>query len=115
MKNRRFPYGYEMQNGLIVICLKEADTVKQIFSQYLNGENLNNIAERLTEDQIEFLPGEYSWNKSRIKRMIEDERYIGDDTYPAIIDKDIFQKANFEKNSRRTNISPVVTAEIAYT
>lgn len=111
MKNRRFPYGYEMQNGLIVICLKEADTVKQIFSQYLNGKNSNNIAERLTEDQIEFLPGEYSWNKSRIKRMIEDERYIGDDTYPAIIDKDIFQKANFEKNSRRTNISPVVTAE----
>lgn len=30
MKNRRFPYGYEMQNGLIVICLKEVDTVKQI-------------------------------------------------------------------------------------
>lgn len=111
MKNRRFPYGYEMQNGLIVICLKEADTVKQIFSQYLNGKNLKNIAERLTENQIEFLPSEYSWNKSRIKRMIEDERYIGDDTYPAIIDKDIFQKANFEKNSRRTNISPVVTAE----
>ena len=111
MKNRRFPYGYEMQNGLIVICLKEADTVKQIFSQYLNGKNLKNIAERLTENQIEFLPGEYSWNKSRIKRMIEDERYIGDDTYPTIIDKDIFRKANFEKNSRRTNISPVVTAE----
>ena len=57
------------------------------------------------------MPGEYGWNKSRIKRMIEDERYIGDNTYPAIIDKDIFQKANFEKNSRRTNISPVVTAE----
>lgn len=111
MKNRRVPYGYEMQNGLIVICLKEADTVKQIFSQYLNGKNLKNIAERLTENQIEFLPGEYGWNKSRIKRMIEDERYIGDNTYPAIIDKDIFQKANFEKNSRRTNISPVVTAE----
>lgn len=111
MKNRRFPYGYEMQNSLIVICLKEADTVKQIFSQYLNGKNLKNIAERLTENQIEFLPGEYGWNKSRIKRMIEDERYIGDDTYPAIIDKDIFPKANFEKNSRRTNISPVVTAE----
>lgn len=111
MKNRRFPYGYEMQNGLIVICLKEADTVKQIFSQYLNGKNLKNIAERLTENQIEFLPGEYGWNKSRIKRMIEDERYIGDNTYPAIIDKDISQKANFEKNSRRTNISPVVTAE----
>ncbi len=111
MKNRRFPYGYEMQNGLIVICLKEADTVKQIFSQYLNGENLKNIAERLTENQIEFLPGEYNWNKSRIKRMIEDKRYIGNNTYPPIIDEDIYKKANAEKDNRRTNINPVVTAE----
>lgn len=111
MKNRRFPYGYEMQNGLIVICLKEVDTVKQIFSQYLNGENLTNIAERLTENQIEFLPGEYNWNKSRIKRMIEDKRYIGGDNYPAIIDKDTFQRANVEKNNRIRNINPVITSE----
>lgn len=111
MKNRRFPYGYEMQNGLIVICLKEVDTVKQIFSQYLNGENLKNIAERLTENQIEFLPGEYNWNKSRIKGMIEDKRYIGGDNYPAIIDKDTFQRANVEKNNRIRNINPVITAE----
>lgn len=111
MKNRRFPYGYEMQNGLIVICLKEVDTVKQIFSQYLDGKNLKNIAERLTENQIEFLPGEYNWNKSRIKRMIEDKRYIGGDNYPAIIDKDTFQRANVEKNNRIRNINPVITAE----
>lgn len=113
MKNRRFPYGYEMQNGLIVICLKEVDTVKQIFSQYLNGENLTNIAERLTENQIEFLPGEYNWNKSRIKRMIEDKRYIGGDNYPAIIDKDTFQRANVEKNNRIRNINPVSLLDIA--
>lgn len=111
MKNRRFPYGYEMQNGVIVICLKEADTVKQIFSQYLNGKNLKNIAEKLTENQVEFIPGEYGWNKSRIKRMIEDKRYIGNNTYPPIIDEDIYKKANAEKDNRRTNINPVVTAE----
>lgn len=111
MKNRRFPYGYEMQNGIIIRSLKEADIVKQIFNQYLNGENLKNIAEKLMKNQVEFLPGEYGWNKSRIKRMIEDKRYIGDDTYPAIIDKDTFKKANAEKNSRRTNTNPIVTAE----
>ena len=111
MKNRRFPYGYEMQNGVIVICLKEADTVKQIFSQYLNGKNLKNIAEKLTENQVEFIPGEYGWNKSRIKRMIEDKRYIGNNTYPPIIDEDIYKKEKAEKDNRRTNINPVVTAE----
>lgn len=96
---------------MIVICLKEADTVKQIFSQYLNGKNLKNIAEKLTENQVEFMPGEYGWNKSRIKRMIEDKRYIGNNTYPPIIDEDIYKKANAEKDNRRTNINPVVTAE----
>lgn len=111
MKNRRFPYGYEMQNGVIVIHPKESEMVKQIFEQYLNGENLKNIAERLTENQIEFLPGAYNWNKSRIKRMIEDKRYIGGDNYPAIIDEDTFKKANAEKNNRIRNINPVITAE----
>lgn len=100
-----------MQNGVIVIHLKEANIVKQIFNQYLNGENLKNIAERLTENHIEFMPGEYNWNKSRIKRMIEDKRYIGGDNYPAIIDKDTFQRANVEKNNRIRNINPVITAE----
>lgn len=111
MKNRRFPYGYEMQNGVIIISAKEADTVKLIFREYLNGDNLKIIAERLTEKQVEFLPGEYGWNKNRIKRMIEDKRYIGDNSYPAIVDEDVFKRANAEKNNRRTNAEPIITTE----
>lgn len=111
MKKRRFPYGYEMQNGEIIISAKEADTVKRIFREYLNGDNLKIIAERLTIKQVEFLPGEYGWNKNRIKRMIEDKRYIGDNSYPAIVGEDIFNRANAEKNSRRTNTEPIITAE----
>lgn len=111
MKNRRFPYGYEMQNGVIIISAKEADTVKRIFREYLNGDNLKIMAERLTEKQVEFLPGEYGWNKNRIKRMIEDKRYIGDNSYPAIVDEDVFKRANAEKNNRRTNAEPIITTE----
>lgn len=111
MKNRRFPYGYEMQNGVIIISAKEADTVKRIFREYLNGDNLKIIAERLTEKQAEFLPGKYGWNKNRIKRMIEDKRYIGDNSYPAIVDEDVFKRANAEKNNRRTNAEPIITTE----
>ena len=111
MKNRRFPYGYEMHNGQIVICRAEAETVKHIFSQYLAGSNLKEIAEELTGRRVEYLPGEYGWNKSRIKRMIEDSRYVGDDTYPPIIDEVTFRKANSEKDSRRSYTVPTVTAE----
>ena len=37
MKNRKIPYGYEMKNGVVVINSAEAKTVKNIFSEYVNG------------------------------------------------------------------------------
>lgn len=111
MKNRRFPYGYEMENGQIIICNTEAETVKYIFSEYIKGSNLNKISEFLTNRKTEYLPGKYTWNKSRVKRIIEDSRYLGDDTYSAIIDSDTLRKANNEKSNRRTNMTPVVCAE----
>ena len=108
MKNRKIPYGYEMQNGQIVINDFEAKIVKYIFDSYLAGSNLNIIAESLAKRQIEFLPGEYGWNKSRIKRMIEDKRYTGDEAYPAIINESIYYAVNAEKENRRNYTEPTV-------
>ena len=111
MKNRRFPYGYEMKNGVIVVCPSEADILRQIFADYIGGAFLKAIADRLTADKVEYLPGEYGWNKNRIKRIIEDRRYMGTDTYEAIIDEDTFIKANSAKDSRRTHVVGTVTAD----
>lgn len=111
MKNRRFPYGYEMAGGEIVVCPEQAETVKWIFSAYLAGENLKSIASDLTRRRVEYLPGECGWNKSRIKRMIEDRRYIGDETYPPIVGADIYLRANEEKERRRNYTVPTVSAE----
>ena len=111
MKNRRFPYGYEMKNGVIVVCPSEADILRQIFADYIGGAFLKTIADRLTDEKVEYLPGKYDWNKNRIKRIIEDERYMGTDTYKSIIDKDIFLKANTTKDSRRTHVAGSVNAD----
>lgn len=111
MKNRRFPYGYEMKNGVIVVCPSEADILRRIFADYISGAFLKAIADRLTAEKVEYLPGEYSWNKNRIKRIIEDERYMGTDTYEPIVDKDTFLKANSTKDSRRTHVTGTVNAD----
>lgn len=111
MKNRRFPYGYEMRNGIIQINEKEANVLINIFEQYINGSNLKEIANSLTINKIEYLPDECNWNKSRIKRMIEDKRYIGDEKYPQIINEEIYIKANHIKQARRTTKNYVVTAK----
>lgn len=111
MKNRRFPYGYEMQNGKIQICKAEFTILTKIFDRYINGNNLKRIADWLTSKHIEYLPDECSWNKSRVKRIIEDKRYLGNDKYPPVISEEKFNKANSIKQSRRTTKNYVVTAE----
>lgn len=100
MKNRRIPYGYEMKNGSIVICESESVVVRQIFADYIGGENLKSIADSLMNRKVEYLPGKTGWNKSRIKRIIEDKRYIGDNIYPNIIQEEILNRANELKTSR---------------
>lgn len=111
MRNRRFPYGYEMVNGEICVCKAEAGLLRNIFLDYIGGKALKDIAGQLTEQAVEYLPGECRWNRSRIKRMIEDRRYLGDETYPRIMEETLFQQANAVKSDRRTTGHYVVHSE----
>ena len=76
MKNRTLPYGYQCSNGITVLHPQESEIVKRICESYLNGQSLLTIATWLNEEQIEYMPGVIGWNKSRLKRLIEDERYL---------------------------------------
>ncbi len=102
MKIRNIPYGYQYKNGNIAIHEKETETVKQIFTEYLNGLSLLKIAEQLNNEHIEYMPGVCGWNKSRIKRIIEDERYLGTNGYPPIIDKDTHKTLMLIKSEKNT-------------
>ena len=46
-KNRKFPFGYMMQNGTITTNPKEVLAVVTIFRSYLNGESLVDIAKAM--------------------------------------------------------------------
>lgn len=104
MKIRNIPYGYQYKNGSIAIQEQETETVKRIFTEYLNGLSLLKIAEQLNNEQIEYMPGVCGWNKSRIKRIIEDERYLGTNGYPPIIDDNTHKtlmQIKSEKNTQK--------------
>ena len=102
MKIRNIPYGYQYKNGSIAIQEKETETVKRIFTEYLNGLSLLKIAEHLNNEQIEYMLGVCGWNKSRIKRIIEDERYLGTSSYPPIIDEDMHKTLMLIKSEKNT-------------
>lgn len=104
MKIRNIPYGYQYKNGSIAIQTEETETVTRIFTEYRNGLSLLKIAEQLNNEHIEYMPGVCGWNKSRIKRIIEDERYLGTNGYPPIIDEDTHKtlmQIKSEKNTQK--------------
>lgn len=104
MKQRIVPLGYALSGGIITINETEADTVREIAEQYLSGKSLKAIAEILTAKHIEYMSGKTDWNRSRIKRIVEDKRYIGDGGYPQILTEQKYaamQSIKAEKNTQK--------------
>ena len=102
MKNRTLPYGYKYENGIVVLHPQESEIVKRICTAYLGGQSLLTIATWLNEEKIEYMPEIIGWNKSRLKRIIEDERYLGKEPYPAILDDETHTAMQRIKESRNT-------------
>ena len=104
MKQRIVPLGYALSGGIIIINEAEADTVREIAEQYLSGKSLKAIAEMLTAKHIEYMSGKTDWNRSRIKRIVEDKRYIGDGGYMPILTEQEYaamQSIKAKKNTQK--------------
>ena len=105
MKKTRFiPYGYTIQNGRIIIEHIEADVIRQIFKDYINGASLKEIAEDLTERCVPYTKKTSVWDKARIARIIDNAKYTGIDDYDPIIDEKIYEEAVNAKISRQRGI-----------
>lgn len=87
MMRRMMPYGYEIRDGEYVISEQMAENVRTIYQLYLNGLSYAKISEMLaaTRDGIQ-------WNKHRVKRILEDRRYVGDETWPAVIQLEQYER-----------------------
>lgn len=110
-RNRVIPFGYCMKNGEITTEPKEVYEVATIFSEYLNGISLLKIAKLMESKKIRYSEDSDHWNKNMVKRIIENEKYLGNGKYPQIIDKDIFRQAN-EKRVRKATTLCVISDDL---
>lgn len=101
LKNRYIPYGYTMENGDIVIEQSEAKIIRYIFETYIAGATLKDIADRLTAQQVVYSEKKTEWNKARVMRILDNVKYLGDDTFPQIIDEGLFAEAARQKTARQ--------------
>lgn len=110
-KLRTISYGYEIRNGVVAVQPEEAKTVAEIFSLYVAGKTLQNISDMLVQHSIPYYMGEVRWNKNSVKRIIDNAKYIGDETYPRIIAEDVFKEAHKLKDCKggaATPLSPIL-------
>ena len=103
MRNRSIPFGYYYQNGVLAVHPQESQTVQAVFAAYLSGEPLSKIAAHLTAKLVEYLPGRWQWDKARVKRLLDNAKYTGEDDFPPIIKEREFQMAHQKKDSANTN------------
>lgn len=104
-KNRTIPFGYCMKNGEIITEPKEVYAVVTIFDEYLKGRSLSEIAKLMQSEMIRYNADSDKWNKNMVKRIIENEKYLGNDTYPQIIDNETFRLANEKRIRKATRLS----------
>jgi hypothetical protein rflaF_15881 len=93
-----------MKNGEITTEPKEVYAVVTIFDEYLKGRSLSEIAKLMQSEKIRYNADSDKWNKNMVKRIIENEKYLGTDKYPQIIDDDTFRLANEKRIRKATTL-----------
>ncbi len=91
MSNRKILYGYQIQRGELVICPREAEIVDRIVALYMEDVSYQKISDTLNQEHIPFSMETPLWNKHKVKRLLENPRYTGEDGYPSIIEAGAFQ------------------------
>lgn len=86
--------GYKIEHGMAVIDEVAADKIRKLYQLYLSGLSLTLSAKQAG------LPTYHG----TAKRILSNHRYLGDDYYPAIIDKDTFENAQSELLGRATKL-----------
>lgn len=91
MRHSHTPLGYRIEDGKAVISPEEAAQVQQIYTGYLGGLSLKRAAESAGLKMIH----------ASVKRLLQNKHYLGDDFYPAIIDREIFHAVETERKRRK--------------
>ena len=98
MGKRTLPFGYKMEEGVIVPHGEEASLVRWVFNQYLEGVSIPAIAEQLALSPIPYRAGA-AWNKNMVCRILDNAKYTGTESHPAIIETEMFAKTTEQAKS----------------
>ena len=87
-------YGYTLKEGQLTPEPEEAVVVKEMFERYAKGEGYRKIANRLNDRGIKKKLTDKLWKDADIKRILGNEKYVGDALLQKSYKKDFKQIKN---------------------
>ena len=97
--NSKYFLGYDKdEDGNLVVNPKEAEVVKRIFLEYLQGSSCQKIAKGLERDGILTARGNPRWHDSTIRKILENEKYMGDALLQKTYTVDFLNKKRVKNN-----------------
>ena len=86
MKTRLIPYGYKMENGVLLVNGEEAEQVRRIFEMRVNSTGVYAIGKMLYAEQIPFFSDTRDKAIKKASAILDKPIYTGANGYPAIVD-----------------------------
>lgn len=91
-------YGYRKADDNYEIVPEEAEIVRKIFDCYEHGVSTMEIARTLTETGAPRLKTQQDWDDTRIRRIIENEKYAGDYKTQKYYSKDVLDRRHYKND-----------------
>ena len=86
------------REGNLVIDPEQAEVVKRIYREYLEGSSMDKIAKGLEKDGILTGAGKKKWWTSTINKILRNEKYIGDALLQKTYTTDFLNKTRVKNN-----------------
>ena len=92
VNHKRFMGYTKDEDGNLIIVPEEAEIIKRIYREYLEGKSLTGIGRDLEKDGILTAANKSKWRPETIKKILQNEKYIGDALLQKTITVDFLTK-----------------------
>lgn len=105
-------------DGKYVIVPEEAEIVKRIYREFLEGNSLSMIAEGLEKDGIKAIGGGTKWHPVTLRSILRNEKYTGDAILQKYYTSDVLQKKHKRNNGEKPQyfvknaFEPIIPKEV---
>ena len=86
------------EKGHLIIEPKEAEIVKRIYREYFEGKSLKQVGDGLMADGILTAAGKPTWRPEAIKKILQNEKYIGAALLQKTYTVDVLTKKRVKNN-----------------